>query len=161
MTGQREYLTFLCHECSDIDSVSGEACIIRAREFDKCAVFKLKCLKDYKLPTTERDWMLAGDLILPAELDFDPDFYIVASDEAARNYRKIMTSPLWDVYGVTYDIPEEKREAEKRYLEKRVERAKAFKEFRLQEAVYEAHAITTLSEPCTLETDPIRARCQA
>lgn len=157
MTAQREYLTFLCHECSDINSVSGEACIIRARESDKYAVFKLNCLKNYTLPTTERDRKAAGDLILPAELDFNPDFYLVASDEAAQNYRKVMTSPLWEVNCVTYDIPEEKREAEKQFLERRIERAKALKEFRLQEAIEEAQAIVTLAAPCNNETDPIRA----
>lgn len=161
MTAQREYLTFLCHECSNIDSVSGEACVIRARECDKTSVFKLNYLKEYTLPTTERDREAAGCLILPDELGFDPDFYLIASDEAARNYRKIMTSPLWEVNCITYDIPEEKREAEKKYLEKRVERAKALKEFRLQEAIEEAHAITTLSEPCNIETDPIWAGWQA
>lgn len=147
MTAQREYLTFLCHECSDINSRSGEACVIRARECDKDSVFKLNCLKDYTLPTDE--------------LRFAPDFFLVASEEAARNYQKVMTSPLWDVNCVTYDIPEEKREAEKQYLERRIERAKALKEFRLQEAVEEAQAVTTLSEPCTLETDPIRVGWRA
>lgn len=161
MTAQREYLTFLCHECSDINSRSGEACVIRARECDKDSVFKLNCLKDYTLPTTERDRKLAGFLILPDELRFAPDFFLVASEEAARNYQKVMTSPLWDVNCVTYDIPEEKREAEKQYLERRIERAKALKEFRLQEAVEEAQAVTTLSEPCTLETDPIRVGWRA
>lgn len=161
LNAQREYLTFLCHECSDINSVSGEACVIRARESDKCAVFKLNCLKDYKLPTTERDRKLAGFLILPDELRFAPDFYLVASDEAARNYRKVITAPLWDVNCMTYDISEEKREAEKQYLEQRIERAKVLKEFRLQEAVEEAQAVTTISIPCTLETDPLRAGWQA
>jgi hypothetical protein len=161
LTAQREYLTFLCHECSDINSVSGEACIIRARESDKYAVFKLNCLKNYTLPTTERDRKAAGDLILPAELDFDPDFYLVASDEAARNYQKVITFPLWEVNCAVYDIPEEKREAEKQYLERLIERARALKEFRLQEAIEEAQAITTISESCTLETDPIRAGWRA
>ena len=149
---------FLCHNCSDINSPSGEACIIQAREFDKELVFKLRCLKGYKLPTTERDRREAEPIILPDELSFDPDFYQVASEEAARNYHKVMNSPLWDVKSITYDIPKEKREAEKQYLENRIERAKALKAFRIHEAVEEAHAITTLSEPCTIETDPILVR---
>lgn len=96
-----EYLTFLCHECSDINSSSGEACVLRARVEDKVAVFKLGCVKGY-------------------------------------------------------EIPEEMRQAEIEYYARRVKRAKALKEFRLREAIEEAHAITTLAANCTNETDPLR-----
>lgn len=151
-----EYLTFLCHECSDINSSSGEACVLRARVEDKVAVFKLGCVKGYKLPTTELDRKAAGVIILPDELEFEPDFYIVASDVARRNFNKVLSSPLWVVNCATYEIPEEERQAEIEYYARRVKRAKALKEFRLREAIEEAHAITTLAANCTNETDPLR-----
>jgi hypothetical protein len=164
---ETDNVIFLCHACSDLKCQSGEACVIIAPEEEKKNILRgeMECLRGYEVGTgkliedfeREEGYL---PLFVPDFLGFETDFYLVASDEAARNYKKIMTSQLWDVNCGVFDISKEKREAEKQYLERRAERAKKWNEFVLRQAIKEAHAITTLSKPCTLETDPIRAGCQ-
>lgn len=72
---------FLCHNCSDINSPSGEACIMHA-ETDE-----------------GKEDILHG--VAPCQQNYKyicSDFYIVGSDEARRNYEKIVKEPLWEVH---------------------------------------------------------------
>jgi len=80
---------YLCHNCSDINSQSGEACIMHAENDDgkeEILHGSASCQQGYQ------------SLVSPTcVLHMDTDFYIVGSEEGRRNYQKVMTSPLWIV----------------------------------------------------------------
>lgn len=174
----KEPTSYLCHNCSDILSVAGEACILVAEKNSDILHGRHKCLRDYKRPVTEQEREESG-LILPEEWDFETDFYEVASDEARENFEKVHELPLWEIL-VRYEYTEEE------YLVEHPEHRNLFERLGLESLetkiyilnkyggkvpksalvqIYEifygsetSNHIERMSSavPCTLETDPLR-----
>lgn len=154
---------FLCHNCSNIESPSGEACIIQASEDQKDEIiYDMSCRMGYQRGTGNliEDFVREHGqlpLIVPDKLDFETDFYMVASKEAEQNYNYIISSPLWDVkFQIMKPLSNEEmlwRNAEDQiHLFKLKHRQKKITELQIKSDI----AYVMKSTPCTLETDPVR-----
>lgn len=149
---------FLCHNCSNINSPSGEACIIIGPEDRKDEIIQGNgnCCRNYTIPVTEEE-RKESIFILPDNWDFETDFYIIASQEAEKNLDHILTSPLWEVFSLQvrpYTNEEMLWENAKKQIRKH-KRTSARNERIKREIDNQIHILKNLI-PCNIETDPLQ-----
>ncbi len=151
---------FICHNCSNIKSPSGEACLLSASEDEKDNIIRghFTCLKNYKVPVTEEE-RKESVMVLPDNWDFETDFYIVASDEARMNYKHVLSSPMWET-SFGFIRPHSNEETLWKNAEEQIHK---FKLNQRHERAREHEARSDVSRLghytiCTLESDPLNRR---
>jgi len=149
---------YLCHNCSNLDSSSGEACRIEAFhgvDQEKILHGANDCVMGYIRAISDEEKRKYTPLILPNEMSIDTDFYKLESHEAEENYLNILSKPLWICNYFTYYKSNEDQlldqAKEQIYTYRLRVRAEKFKEIKLQEAVDDAHAFFKYAVPCIPE----------
>jgi hypothetical protein len=129
-------LHFLCHNCSNLDSPSGEACHLVAR-----------------YPFDKKDEILHGAIPCFQYDGFKSDFYLVEEGSFGDiNLKKMDENPLWEVNFFLKALSEEEL-AEYESERIREECARKAKE-EIKERLF-IHDLMYNAKPCTLDEDPI------
>lgn len=146
---------FLCHNCSDINSPSGEACRIVAFEgvdHERILHGANDCVMGYKRNVSDEEREEFAPLILPDEMSIETDFYKLQSEEARENLHTIMSKPLWELNTVIYYMSNEMQmwsQAEEAiYQAKRYMRYQKRQAEKLQDDIKKANAFFRYAVSC-------------
>jgi len=151
-------MLFICHNCSDIHSPAGEACLLHADISRKEFIIsgKAPCLRKYTIinkPLQEE--MAAGGLISSDIFPVETDFYIMQSEEAETSLSNVTRSPLWDVESFVWKFTEDDMRIEQQYKERMETRIGVAHERKVSNVEAEAIKYCSVAKPCTLDSDPI------
>lgn len=141
---------FLCHNCSDINSPSGEACVLRADISlkDRILLGGAPCVKGYTVTNELWQKELAEAGIISSDVfPVETDFYIIGSDEAERNFKKVMSFPLWEVTHAEYKLTEDQKRFEEEFEKRRAARRERELESDIQNANKFMDAICSQAAP--------------
>lgn len=155
---------FLCHNCSNLNSKSGEACILKDDYHegkDKIVHGDYKCLRRYTVPLTEKE-KKESPIIMPDnfEWDFETYFYKVESEETISNYTYVLSSPLWDVlFNEIRPLSNEESlwvdAKDQIHKYRQMNHSEKLKEIRINKITAEAYAFLGLDDSCRPGIDPI------
>ncbi len=148
---------FLCHNCCNINSPSGEACIIEAFEgvdHDTILHGANDCIMGYQRNVSDNEREKYTPLILPDEVSIDTDFYKLASVGAQDNYNKIVDKPLWVLNNLVFFKSNEDQlwdQAEKQIRQYKITQKAAKRAIERQIQDDAVCSIILSASPCTLD----------
>lgn len=153
---------YLCHNCSNLDSPSGEACNIEAFhgvDQERILHGANDCVMGYMRAISDDERRKYAPLILPDEMSIDTDFYKLESHEADENFLNILSKPLWICNYFTYYKSNEDQlwdqAREQIYQFRQAQRRARWDEFKRIEINKEAKAFFNQAVPCI--SDPLNS----